>query len=82
MTNQGKITSRKQLLTFRYESIIQSRIDFWLISEDMADKVDKIDGSIETNRPQRDLNKDKYARFVNNKKVSKDYWKMNVFTRE
>lgn len=47
---------------------IQSRIDFWRISEEMADKVDTV--SIEPsifNRPQRDLNKDKYACFVNKK---------------
>jgi dimeric dUTPase (all-alpha-NTP-PPase superfamily) len=56
---------------------IQSRIDFWLISEDMADKVDtdSIEPSILTDHKGISIKINMHG--LSTKKVSKGYWKMN-----
>ena len=65
----GDIRTKIRLCLHRVPKI-QSHIDCWLISEDLADKVDTV--SIEPsifNRLQRDFNKDRNAWFVNKKLV-------------
>lgn len=68
----------KIMLTWSTKDLsIQSRIDFWLISEDMADKVDtvSIEPSILTDHKGISIKINMHD--LSTKKVSKGYWKMN-----
>ena len=60
-----------------YQRFIPSRINFWLISEDMADKVHtvSIEPSILTDHKGISIKINMHG--LSTKKVSKGYWKMN-----